>query len=94
MAGLPHDVNVGFMSELKTKPTGALVSRFMAGIGHERRKAVNAMMERVAITLFRLAPEGVSFLGDYPSLTDWHVRCSEPNSAKATHHPLETKESE
>lgn len=46
------------------------------------------------ITLFHLAPEGVSFLGDYPSLADWHVRCSEPNSAKATHQPLETKENE
>ena len=41
-------------------------------------------------TLFRLAPEGLSLLEEYPALVDWYLRFGERASAKATRHPLES----
>ena len=41
------------------------------------------------LTLFRLVPEGLSLLDNYPALVDWHARFGERDSAKATRHPLE-----
>ncbi len=45
------------------------------------------------ITLFRLAPEGLSLLEEYPALVDWYGRFGERASAGATRHPLEPDES-
>ena len=42
------------------------------------------------LTLFRLAPEGLSLLEEYPGLVDWYLRFGERASAQATRHPLET----
>ncbi len=41
-------------------------------------------------TLFRLAPEGLSLLEEYPGLVDWYLCFGERASAQATRHPLET----